>query len=52
MNRLKTWLDRRQHCMTEAAAAFGITPPRGILLLCHTELGQILLLFSVAPAYP
>lgn len=26
--RVKSWLDQRQHCMSEEAVAFGITPPR------------------------
>lgn len=51
LNRLKGWLDRRQHCMTDEAAAFGITPPRGILLLGVQGAGKSLAAKAVATAW-
>lgn len=51
LNRLKAWLGRRQECMSDAAAAFGITPPRGILLLGVQGAGKSLAAKAVATAW-
>jgi SpoVK/Ycf46/Vps4 family AAA+-type ATPase len=51
LERLKAWLDRRQDCMSDAAASFGITPPRGILLLGVQGAGKSLAAKAVATAW-
>src|SRR5688500_11999510 len=33
LKHLKTWLTRRRDCLGEDAAAFGISPPRGVMML-------------------
>lgn len=51
LNRLKAWLELRRRCGTDAAAAFGITPPRGILLLGIQGAGKSLAAKAVATAW-
>src|SRR3712207_7674886 len=33
LRRLKCWLTQRRDCLSDEAAKFGITPPRGVLML-------------------
>jgi AAA+ superfamily predicted ATPase len=49
--RLKSWLDQRQNCMSEEAVAFGITAPRGILMLGVQGAGKSLSAKAVATAW-
>ena len=51
LNRLKSWLELRNRCGSDAAAAFGITPPRGILLLGIQGAGKSLAAKAVATAW-
>jgi ATP-dependent 26S proteasome regulatory subunit len=51
LNRLKAWLDLRKRCASDEAAAFGITPPRGILLLGIQGAGKSLAAKAVATAW-
>lgn len=51
LNRLKAWLELRNRCGSDAAAAFGITPPRGILLLGIQGAGKSLAAKAVATAW-
>lgn len=51
LNRLKGWLDLRKQCASDEAARFGITPPRGILLLGIQGAGKSLAAKAVATAW-
>lgn len=51
LNRLKAWLDLRKRCAGDEAAHFGITPPRGILLLGIQGAGKSLAAKAVATAW-
>lgn len=51
LNRLKGWLDLRKRCASDEATAFGITPPRGILLLGIQGAGKSLAAKAVATAW-
>jgi len=51
LGRLKAWLDVRKRCGSDEAAAFGITPPRGILLLGIQGAGKSLAAKAVATAW-
>lgn len=51
LNRLKAWLDLRKRCSGAEAMAFGITPPRGILLLGIQGAGKSLAAKAVATAW-
>jgi hypothetical protein len=48
---LKRWLAQRQHALSEDAAAFGIPPPRGILMLGVQGAGKSLSAKAVATAW-
>ena len=49
--RLKLWLDQRKGAMTKEAAAFGIDPPRGVLMLGVQGAGKSLAAKAVATAW-
>jgi AAA+ superfamily predicted ATPase len=51
LNHLKSWLAQRRNCLTDAAAKFGITPPRGILMLGVQGAGKSLAAKAVATAW-
>ena len=51
LNNLKAWLHRRQTAMTRDAASFGISPPRGILMLGVQGAGKSLSAKAVATAW-
>jgi len=51
LTRLKQWLQRRQQCLSDEAAAFGITPPRGVLMLGIQGAGKSLAAKAVATAW-
>ena len=51
LSRLKQWLLRRQDCMSKEAAAFGLTAPRGILMLGVQGSGKSLSAKAVATAW-
>ncbi|HSI35890.1 MAG TPA: AAA family ATPase [Tepidisphaeraceae bacterium] len=51
LERLKLWLDRRKGAMTKEAAAFGIDPPRGVLMLGVQGAGKSLAAKAVATAW-
>jgi ATP-dependent 26S proteasome regulatory subunit len=51
LNRLKAWLDQRQNCTSDDAVAFGITPPRGLLMLGVQGAGKSLAAKAVATAW-
>src|SRR4030095_11575312 len=51
LERLKAWLGQRNDCLSDEAAAFGITPPRGILLLGVQGAGKSLSAKAVATAW-
>jgi len=51
LNRLKAWLAQRENCLSDAAAKFGITPPRGILMLGVQGAGKSLAAKAVATAW-
>jgi SpoVK/Ycf46/Vps4 family AAA+-type ATPase len=51
MNNLKKWLDLRRNGFTERAAAFGITPPRGVLILGVQGAGKSLCAKAIATAW-
>ena len=48
MENLKEWVRKRQDCFTEEAAAFGIEPPKGVLLHGPPGTGKTLLAKAVA----
>ncbi len=49
--KLKDWLVRRQLCFSESAESFGLTPPRGVLLLGVQGSGKSLASKAVATAW-
>ncbi len=49
--KLKAWLGRRAQCSGEEASAFGISPPRGMLLLGVQGAGKSLAAKAVATAW-
>jgi hypothetical protein len=51
MVNLKHWLAQRQNALTEDAAAFGIPPPRGVLMLGVQGAGKSLSAKAVATAW-
>lgn len=51
LTRLKDWLRRREQCAGDDAAAFGISSPRGILLLGVQGAGKSLAAKAVATAW-
>jgi SpoVK/Ycf46/Vps4 family AAA+-type ATPase len=51
LRRLRTWLRLRQNALTEKAAAFGLSPPRGILLLGVQGAGKSLCAKAIATAW-
>lgn len=51
LTRLKQWLQRRQDCMSKEAVAFGLTAPRGILMLGVQGAGKSLSAKAVATAW-
>ncbi|MBC7834991.1 MAG: AAA family ATPase [Phycisphaerales bacterium] len=51
LGRLKAWLKQREAGMSDEAAAFGITPPRGVLLLGVQGAGKSLCAKAVATAW-
>jgi SpoVK/Ycf46/Vps4 family AAA+-type ATPase len=51
MNHLKAWLARRQDALSDAAAGFGLTPPRGIFMLGVQGSGKSLAAKAVAAAW-
>jgi ATP-dependent 26S proteasome regulatory subunit len=51
LDRLKAWLDLRKRCGSDAATAFGIPAPRGILLLGIQGAGKSLAAKAVATAW-
>ncbi len=51
LSRLKDWLHRREKCASDDAAAFGISSPRGILLLGVQGAGKSLAAKAVATAW-
>jgi hypothetical protein len=51
LGRLKRWLARRRDCLSDAAAAFGLSPPRGVLMLGVQGAGKSLSAKAVATAW-
>ena len=51
LKHLKTWLTRRRDCLGEDAAAFGISPPRGLMMLGVQGAGKSLSAKAVATAW-
>jgi AAA+ superfamily predicted ATPase len=51
MKNLKTWLELRQNGFTEKATEFGITPPRGVLVLGVQGAGKSLCAKAIATAW-
>ena len=51
MRRLKNWLATRNHAFSEAAQSFGITPPRGVLLLGVQGAGKSFCAKAIATAW-
>jgi SpoVK/Ycf46/Vps4 family AAA+-type ATPase len=51
LTRLKGWLAQRHNCTCDQAVAFGITPPRGILMLGVQGAGKSLSAKAVATAW-
>src|SRR5204862_4022694 len=51
LGRLKLWLDQRRDCLSDEAAAFGISPPRGVLMLGVQGAGKSLSAKAVATAW-
>jgi AAA+ superfamily predicted ATPase len=49
--RLKHWLTQRRDCLNDEAATFGITPPRGLLMLGVQGAGKSLSAKAVATAW-
>lgn len=48
---LKAWLAEREHSFDEDAAAFGLTPPRGVLMLGVQGAGKSLCAKAIATAW-
>ncbi|HEY8748329.1 MAG TPA: AAA family ATPase [Tepidisphaeraceae bacterium] len=51
LNHLKSWLGQRKNCLTDEAAAFGLTSPRGVLMLGVQGAGKSLSAKAVATAW-
>ena len=51
LDNLKEWLLLRQGCFTEKAREFGVTPPRGLLIVGVPGCGKSLISKAVATAY-
>jgi SpoVK/Ycf46/Vps4 family AAA+-type ATPase len=51
LRRLKHWLCQRRDCLSDDASAFGITPPRGVLMLGVQGAGKSLSAKAVATAW-
>jgi AAA+ superfamily predicted ATPase len=51
LGRLKQWLTQRRDCLNDDAVAFGITPPRGLLMLGVQGAGKSLSAKAVATAW-
>ncbi len=51
LGRLKTWLARRRDCFADDAVAFGLRPPRGVLMLGVQGAGKSLSAKAVATAW-
>jgi len=51
MSRLKEWLARRQHSLSDAARDYGLQPPRGLLMLGIPGAGKSLCAKAVATAW-
>lgn len=51
LNRLKSWLRMRQEAFTKEAAEFGISPPRGVLMLGVQGAGKSLSAKAIATAW-
>ncbi len=51
LERLKSWLSRRADALTPEAEAFGITPPRGVLMLGVQGAGKSISAKAVATAW-
>jgi len=51
LRRLKSWLKQRQNATTDEAMAFGLTPPRGVLMLGVQGAGKSLCAKAIATAW-
>ena len=51
LNCLKQWLKHRQNALSDEAVAFGLTPPRGVLLLGVQGAGKSLSAKAIATAW-
>jgi AAA+ superfamily predicted ATPase len=51
MRRLKNWLNQRQEAFSDEAVNFGITPPRGVLILGVQGAGKSLCAKAIATAW-
>ncbi|KPK74560.1 MAG: hypothetical protein AMJ79_13775 [Phycisphaerae bacterium SM23_30] len=51
LNRLKKWLEQRQHALEDKAREFGLEPPRGVLMLGVQGAGKSLCAKAIATAW-
>ncbi len=51
MKRLKAWLESRRHALTDEAAAYGISAPRGVLMLGVQGAGKSYCAKAIATAW-
>lgn len=51
MKRLKTWLETRRHALSDEAAAYGISAPRGVLMLGVQGAGKSFCAKAIATAW-
>ena len=51
MKRLKAWLETRRHALTDEAAAYGISAPRGVLMLGVQGAGKSFCAKAIATAW-
>ncbi len=51
LRRLKRWLEQRQNALTDQAARFGLTQPRGVLMLGVQGAGKSLCAKAIATAW-